>query len=152
MLAVFGVLSAQATVYYVDSQTGSDDSDGTSPGTAWKSLARVNAQVFQASDEIRFKAGTRYIGQLKPQGSGRIEDGKVVPLVIDVYGKGPKPRIDGEGKVLDTLLLRNVEFWEVRGLEITNLGKTRQPWRTGVHVLADGSGTMRHIHLRDLFV
>lgn len=152
ILVAFETLSANATVYYLDSRTGSDDSNGTSPGTAWKSLARVNAQMFHAGDEIRFKAGTRYVGQLKPQGSGRIEDGKVVPIVIDAYGKGPRPRIDGEGEVLDTLLLRNVEFWDVRGLEITNLGKHREPWRTGVHIVADNFGTMWHIHLQDLFV
>jgi hypothetical protein len=55
-------------------------------------------------------------------------------------------------KTPDTLLLRNVEFWEVQDLEITNLGTNRAPWRTGVRVVTDGFGTMRHIHLRRLFV
>ena len=52
----------------------------------------------------------------------------------------------------DTLLLRNVEFWDVRDLEITNLGDRREPWRTGVRVVAEDFGTMRHIQLRNLFV
>ena len=54
--------------------------------------------------------------------------------------------------MLDTLLLRNVEFWEVQDLEITNLGTNREPWRTGVRIVTDGFGTMRHIHLKKLFV
>lgn len=151
-LALIQTFAANATVYYVDSQTGDDARPGTAPGEAWKSLERVNAIVFQPGDEILFKAGTRYRGQFKPLGSGTIRDGKVVPIVVGMYGEGSKPRIDGEGEVLDTVLLRNVEFWDVQDLEITNLGKTRQPWRTGMHVLADGFGAMRHIHLRRLFV
>jgi Right handed beta helix region len=166
VFGVFGALSANAAIYYVDSQFGDDTNSGTADDHAWKSLERVNAKVFEAGDEIRFKAGTHYTGQLRPQGSGKIEDGKIIPIVIGMYGDkeptpdpsregngpGPKPRIDGEGKSLDTLLLRNVEFWEVQDLEITNLGTNRQPWRTGVRVVTDGFGKMRHIQLRNLFV
>ena len=151
-LLLLQALTASATVYYVDSSTGDDARTGTVPGEAWRSLDRVNAVVFQPGDQILFKAGSRYRGQFKPQGSGTIRDGKVVPIVVGMYGEGPKPRIDGEGEVLDTVLLRNVEYWDVQDLEITNLGKTRQPWRTGVHLLVDGFGAMHHIHLRRLFV
>ncbi len=50
-----------------------------------------------------------------------------VPIMLGKYGDGPRPRIDGEGKVLDTLLLRNVQLWEVQDIEITNLGTNREP-------------------------
>lgn len=143
---------AKPVVYYVNSETGDDAQSGTSPDKAWKTLDKVNAQVFQAGDEILFKAGTHFNGQLKPQGSGSIVDGHPMPIVIGKYGEGPLPRIDGEGRVLDTLLLRNVEFWEVSNLEISNLGEKREAWRTGVRVVADNFGAMRHIHLRNLFV
>ncbi len=139
---------AQSAHYYVDSINGSDVNSGTSPEQAWKSLDRVNIATFAAGDKILFKAGTTYTGQLKPQGSGK--DGS--PIVIDKYGQGSKPRIDGEGTVLDTLLLENVEYWEVNNLEITNLGPTRANWRTGVKVLANNFGTMNHIHLKNLYV
>jgi hypothetical protein len=129
------------TVYYIDSKKGSDDNNGTSPEKAWKSLDRVNNVIFAPGDKILFKAGTNYKGQLKPQGSGK--DGS--PIVIDKYGQGGKPRIDGEGQVLDTLLLENVQYWEVNNLEITNLGPKRVNWRTGVRVLANNRGTLRHI-------
>jgi hypothetical protein len=79
-------------------------------------------------------------------------DGNPVPIRLGKYGEGSRPRIDGEGLVLDTLLLRNVEFWEVADLEITNLGTNRVPWRTGVRIVADGFGKMRHIRLNNLFV
>jgi hypothetical protein len=43
-------------------------------------------------------------------------------MLLGMNGEGAKPRIDGEGMVLDTLLLRNFEFWDARDLEITKLG------------------------------
>ena len=141
-----------ATTYHVDSQRGDDSNRGVSIGQAWRTLERINAQVFQPGDQLWFRAGSRFIGQLRPQGSGALEGGEPVPIVIGKYGDGSLPRIDGEGQVLDTLLLRNVEFWEVSDLEITNLGTNREPWRTGVRVVTDGFGKMRHIHLRNLFV
>jgi hypothetical protein len=143
---------AWADTYYVDRVSGDDSHDGLSAERAWRSLERVNAQVFQPGDKILFKAGTRYSGQLKPQGSGRMVAGTANPIVMDRYGVGPAPRIDGEGKVLDTLLLRNVEYWEVNNLEITNLGPKRRPWQTGVRVVADGCGTLHQITLRHLYV
>ncbi len=136
------------TTYYIDSQKGHDNNNGKSPENSWRSLDRVNKVVSAPGDKILFKAGTSYTGQLKPQGSGT--EGK--PIIIDMYGDGDKPRIDGRGAVLDSLLLENVEYWEVSNLEITNLGPTRENWRTGVKVLADNSGTLHQIHLKNLYV
>lgn len=138
--------------YHVDADRGDDANDGKTPGAAWRSLDRVNAEVFRPGDAVLFRAGTRYRGQLRPRGSGDVVDGKVRAIRIGRFGEGPRPRIDGEGKHLDTLLLRNVECWEVAGLEVTNLGPGRKPWQTGVRIVADGCGKLRHIHLRDLHV
>jgi len=140
--------SPSKTTYYIDSEKGSDRNNGTSQERPWRSLDRVNSVIFAPGDKILFKAGTNYKGQLKPQGSGK--DGS--PIVIDKYGQGSKPCIDGEGTVLDTLLLENVQYWEVNNLEITNLGPNRANWRTGVRVLADNCGTLHHIHLKNLYV
>jgi hypothetical protein len=143
---------ASASVYYVDGDSGDDTHDGSSPTQAWKSLNTVNAHVFQPGDQLLLKAGTHYTGQLKPQGSGKPDDGHPQSILLGMYGQGAKPRIDGNGDFRDTLLLRNAEFWDVQDLEITNLGTNRQPSRTGVRVVTDGFGTMRHIHLRRLYV
>jgi hypothetical protein len=136
----------------VDSAAGDDSATGISPPQAWRTLERVNDQIFAPGDRLRFKSGGRWSGQLRPQGSGKLVDGQPMPIVAGRYGDGPRPRIDGEGHVLDALLLRNVEFWEIQDLEITNLGTNRAPWRTGVHIVSDGFGKMRHIRLRGLFV
>ncbi|MBC8097192.1 MAG: right-handed parallel beta-helix repeat-containing protein [Akkermansiaceae bacterium] len=143
---------ASAETFHLDSESGDDAKSGLAPDQAWKTLDRVNQQTFQAGDRMLFKAGSRYRGQLKPQGSGAVENGKTNVIVIASYGGTARPRIDAEGKFLDAVLLRNVEFWEVRDLEITNLGESRVPFRTGVRVVSDGFGRMRHIRLRNLFV
>jgi hypothetical protein len=142
----------RAANYYVDSENGDDANSGTAMSQPWKSLELVNNHVFQPGDQLLFKAGSRFTGQLRPQGSGKIENDTPVPITIGKYGAGAKPRIDGAGQFLDTLLLRNVEFWEVSDLEITNRGSNRASWRTGVRVVTDGFGKMRHIYLRNLYV
>ena len=141
-----------AETYHVDSELGADANTGLTPGQAWKSLDRVNRQLFEPGDAIRFKAGTHYTGQFNPHGSGQVIDGKATPIVVGKYGEGPRPRIDGEGKVLDTILLRNIEYWEIQDLEVTNLGLVRRPWQTGVRIVADGCGTLHHLYIRNLDV
>ena len=48
--------------------------------------------------------------------------------------------------------MQNVEYWEIHDLEVTNLGHPRQPWQTGVRLMADGCGTLHHLYLRNLDV
>jgi hypothetical protein len=140
------------STYYIDGDGGSDASNGKSPDHAWKSLDAVNARTFEPGDSIQFKAGTHYTGQLAPNGSGALVDGKPVAITLGKYGTGDAPRLDGNGEVLDTLLIRNIEYWDIRDLEITNKGPQSQPWRTGVHLLADGNRTLHGIHLSNLYV
>jgi hypothetical protein len=136
-----------SATFYIDSVTGDDGNDGMSPGQAWQSLTPVNTMTFIPGDKILFKADTSYTGQFKPSGSGA--DGN--PIIIDMYGTGNKPAINGEG-ILDTVLLKNVEYYEVSNLEITNLGASRQNWRTGIKLWANDYGTVHHIYLKDLYV
>jgi hypothetical protein len=140
--------TARAATYFVDSGSGADTNSGVSARQAWRSLERVNQTVFQPGDVIRFKAGSRYAGRLAPQGSGT----EARPIRIGKYGRGQLPRIDAEGGQPDALLLRNVEFWEVGDLELTNLGSEREPWRTGARICADHFGPMRHVLLTNLYV
>lgn len=60
-------------------------------------MEKVNAAELRPGDRVRLKSECRWEGQLAPKGSGR--DG--APIVIDRYGRGPRPRIDGAGKVDD---------------------------------------------------
>jgi hypothetical protein len=85
---------------------------------------------------------------LNPRGSGR----HGAPVVVDSYGEVEKPLIEAGGRYNETLLLKNQEYWEVSNLALTNTGATSTTFRFGVRVRAWDFGTMRHIHLRNLFV
>lgn len=134
--------------FYIDSRFGNDANDGSSPETAWQSLERLQRQTYLPGDQIFLRAGSRFQGRLSPRGSGTVER----PIRIARYGEGPAPRIDGEGKFREALLLSNQDAWEVEDLELTNQGPHREPWRCGVRVVVENHGIMRHIRLRKLFV
>jgi len=132
--------------YYVDSRSGNDANSGTSATRAWKTLQKVNSIVFKAGDRILFKAGSVFRGQLKPQGQGR----KGALIEIDQYGKGAKPRIEGEGSELSALYLFNVEYWKVSNLDISNTGTETAAKRCGVRVELENFGTAHEITLNAL--
>lgn len=140
--------ASSANTYFIDSQVGNDRNAGTSPDQAWQTLEQINKVTFQPGDQILVKTGTRYEGHLAPKGSGR--EGQ--PIVLQTYGEGPKPLIEGLVREPETLLLYNVEHWEVRDLEITNLWEERQANLAGVRVKLDNFGTAHHIHLKNLTV
>lgn len=147
LLVLLCALSSQAATYYVDSAAGDDSRAGTSPGSSWKSLGKVNAARFQPGDRILLKSGSAWTGQLAPASSGTAQK----PIVVDRYGNGPRPRIDGAGQVEDAVRLYNVEGIELRNLEITNHG--REPAvRCGVHIFLDNFGTAHHITVAGLYV
>ncbi len=152
VLSLLHPLSARAaggTTYYVDSASGNDGNNGTDPSTPWQSLGKVNSWTFQAGDHILLKAGNTWTGQLAPQGSGASGS----PIVIDQYGSGNKPRIDGQGNATyGTVYLHDQQYWEINNLELTDQGSTNAYKRAGVYVSAAANTTVNHIHIQNLLV
>ena len=62
----------------------------------WRDAARLNALALKPGDRLLLKSGCVWKGQLTVSASGA--EGR--PIVIDRYGEGARPRIDGEGKVV----------------------------------------------------
>lgn len=85
-------LFANATNYYV-SNTGSDGAAGTSTGTAWQNISKVNSSFasFAAGDSILFKRGETWYGTIDIGKSGSSGN----PIVFGAYGTGAKPIIHG---------------------------------------------------------
>ncbi len=81
-----------ATAYYVDSTGGDDGDAGTSEGTAWETIAKVNGETFSPGDEILFKSGETWTETLTIPSSG--SSGNVIKF--GAYDTGSKPIIDGE--------------------------------------------------------
>lgn len=149
-LALYGLLgspAAGAATYHVDALRGDDGRSGRSAAMAWRTLGKVNGERFLPGDRILFKSGCRWVGQLVIRSSGTPE----APVVIGRYGSGSLPRIDGDGQVEQTVLLRNVEGVELRDLEITNRG-SGEAMRRGVYVFLDDFGTARHVTVAGLYV
>ena len=151
LVALAAAAACSAKTYHIDA-AANDLQDGLTPATAWKSLDKFNATVFKPDDRILFKSGQHWTGQLRPQGSGSSAANRFLPIRIGRYGEGDLPLIDGEGRFTATLLIRDVEYWEVCDLAITNKGATTAPDRTGVRIQADSLKVMRGITLRGLHV
>lgn len=103
--------------YHVD-PLGDDARDGLTESTAWRTLGKVNRTTFRPGDRILLKSGGEWRGQLAPRGSGSRE----APITLDRYGGDARPVIHGEGQTEGTIKLLNLEFWEIRHLEVTNRG------------------------------
>ena len=105
----------EAATYYVDSAGGNDGNSGTNPNAAWQTLNKVDGTTFSAGDKVLLKAGGSWTGRLSPLGSGATNN----PIIIDMYGTGPKPIIDGNGLTgTGVVYLLNQQFWEINNLEI----------------------------------
>jgi hypothetical protein len=83
--------AARAATYYVDASTGIDTNDGLTPGTAWKTVGKVNGSTFAAGDQILFKRGQVWNESLVPPSSGASGN----PIVFDAYGTGTAPTLTG---------------------------------------------------------
>lgn len=89
------VAETSSNAYYV-SNSGSDENDGRSPATAWKTLENVNSTTFQPGDTILFEKGGIWTGPLYPKGSGT----QGLPIKISSYGSADaRPLIKGNGSI-----------------------------------------------------
>ncbi|MBX9853112.1 MAG: DNRLRE domain-containing protein, partial [Cytophagaceae bacterium] len=70
-------------------------------------------------------------------------------IIIDMYGSGSKPLINGNGANGPVITLNNQDYWEINNLEITN-NSAAEGDRLGVRVGASDGNTHPHIHLKNL--
>ena len=139
----------QGTNYYIDNKSGNDSYTGLSPDKAWRTLSKINAKTFLPGDSILFKAGGVWQGRLHPKGSGSPGS----PIVIDKYGNGGRPLIDGIGMIgTGVVYLYNQAYWEINNLEVVNNAGSEGD-RRGVRIeISEGIGVVNHIYLRNLHI
>jgi parallel beta-helix repeat protein len=78
------VLTITGTTYYV-SASGSDSNSGTSPGSAWRTVQRVDRASLQPGDGVLFEGGSTFSDEaLMPGASGTSGS----PIVFGSYGQG----------------------------------------------------------------
>jgi hypothetical protein len=75
------------TAYYVDREGGSDENAGTSPFSAWKTLAKASSTVLAPGDQLLLKRDVSWAGSLEIAESGTFSN----PISIGAYGVGRMP-------------------------------------------------------------
>lgn len=171
------------TTYYVSSIDGDDSNDGLSEDKAFATLDKINEITLQPGDEVLLEKGSVFEDQaLHIKGSGSEE----APIIVSTYGEGDRPQINTnghgqwyqnygghldntnhkwKGTVSSSILLMDVEYIEISGLEITNDRASATDTekdkeyndafamdRTGVAGVAKDKGTVDHIVLDDLYI
>jgi hypothetical protein len=106
ILFLFASLPLSATNYYVKNG-GSDGAAGTSDGTAWASISKVNSMSFSPGDSIFFNRGDRFEGVLTPPSNGASGN----HIVFGAYGTGAKPILTPNTEFTGTWTLYQDSIW-----------------------------------------
>lgn len=178
--------AAVGTTYYISSLHGDNSKDGKSENTAWETLDKLSGITLQPGDQVLLEKGSDFNGYIHLVDVHGTEQ---APIKISSYGTGEaRPRINANGQgvwyqdyegtmdnarhqskgyVSSAILLYDVDFVEMSGLEITNESDdfeffkgatTSVPEtsgrmdRTGVAGIARNDGTMQHVYLNDLYI
>jgi hypothetical protein len=154
---VLFVFFAMATVafsrtFYLNDATGNDSWSGTRPDSAWKTLAKPSATTFVTGDTLRLRAGGVWNGQLWPKGSGS----QTKAIVIDSFGSGVRPRINGQGTSYPALhsgavMFYDQSYWDINNLEVTNTSATVVSNRAGILFYA-AHGLCNHCYVKICYV
>lgn len=98
-------VTVTGTKYYV-SMNGSDNNDGLSEKTPWKTIARVNKQDFNPGDGVFFKRGDYF----RADGAIlRLESG----VTYSAYGEGDKPVFVGSTDASDPMMWQETDVANV---------------------------------------
>jgi len=95
------ISSILSTTYYVDFSNGSDSNNGlygTYQGNSngpWKTIEKVNNALLDPGDQILFKRGEIWRGELDISSSGLYG----APIIYGAYGNGNKPIITARNSV-----------------------------------------------------
>ena len=134
--------------YYIDSKQGSDNADGLSERSAWKSFERLKDIQLKAGDSLLLCRGSVFDGVLEISAQGKANR----RIVVDAYGTGRKPCIQAPEASLYAVLIRNSDYLTLQNLEVVNTGRERMPYRTGVKVLCEDYGVSHDLILNALYI
>lgn len=138
-------LPAQATTYYI-SPGGNDTQSGTTTGTAWRTIDRVNAATFLPGDHVLFEGGQTFVGSLY---LGNNAGTPAKPLVISSYGSQPATIASGPSF---GLYIYNTAGIEVRRLAFKGDG-VRSNTESGINIYLDEPAThLQYLRLDSLDV
>lgn len=130
--------------YYV-SDSGNDAASGTSPGTAWRTLARVGTAAIPPGATILLHGGERFTGHLR---LGNQDAGSAAaPVTIESYGTGPAT-IYAPGE--SAITVYDTAGVDIRHLNLVGSGRGGN----GINVYSDlpAGKRLSHIAISDVLV
>src|SRR5690554_1297408 len=121
---------------------------------------RYSGNEFPKGTQILFAVGMEFNGEFVIKGSGTEDNPNLVsaydPESQTIFSEWieNKPVINGLGMVNAPLYLYNGQFWEINNLEVTNTDGTDEDQGDlrGIHVVAENSGTMENITIKNCHV
>lgn len=116
--------------YYL-SALGADDSDGRSPETAWRTIARANAAV-RPGDTVLLRRGDVFYGQIRPPRSTE----EAVCTTYAAYGEGERPVVSQYRIILPDAWEREADgVWRVDLTDRTKFTGSTETVNTNVGFL-----------------
>lgn len=168
----FTVDKGVCKTYYVSSSTGSDSNNGLSEASPFQSIEKLNTIQFVPGDRILFRSGDTFVGLFRPKGSGM----EGAPIVASSYGGDIRPVIQpyagrsfpyvlgaggpNDSQINGTILLENVEYWEIRNLELHDPSYNENNHETskltiynaGIRVVNEDQGDLTHFVFDNLYI
>jgi hypothetical protein len=129
------VTPARGRKFYV-SPAGNDDSTGTSPKKAWRSLEKASACDCRPGDQILLEGGTTIAGTLRLRG---VKGTAAQPVTVTSYGKGRATINGGKGSASE---VDSSEGVTIRDLKLVGAGPKTGNQR-GIGLLIQGSRLVR---------
>ncbi len=136
--------------YYINALTGRNANSGTRRNAPWRTLARVNKQIFKPGDRVLFRAGDVWHGQLNLRGQGTAG----MPIRVDSYGSGPLPVINMGRTTGAAVSVINEGYWEIRHLCMTSTADVTSPKgpRLGLLVNSTCHHILHHIVIENCLI
>ena len=138
--------SADTSTYYV-SPAGADTAAGTSPETAWRTLARVDEAKLRPGDRVLLQGGKRFAGELAltQTDAGSAAD----PVVVGSYG---------QGRAIITSGSSGIVIYDTAGVDVENLvvngTSSSRPTGIGINLYSDlpGNRKLSGVRINDVDV
>ena len=138
--------SSPEKTYYI-SPAGNDNNDGLHPTSPWKSIAKVNAGIFNGGDSILFQGNATFTGNLELHEGSTQTTSKEYPVKIGSYGDG-KATINGQSG--RAIYLSDTSNIVVDGLVLVGTSSDCKTDSAGVYVTDTTNQNLENISLTNL--
>ena len=149
--------SVQGASYYVDGITGDDGNNGLSPGSAWRTLSKVNGQRFAAGDTVALRRGQSFPQMLSISQNGVSGNS----ITFSSYGEGSRPvvrsmSLSGSWLLVEQIIVDqnkgNADAVTIRGADNITLKQIeiRNGTKDGIDATRVSNLTLIDLHIHHL--